>query len=61
MVRPIGVAALFLVTFAIEEAVDDTVIWPATALVVALSTVVHGLTGAPGRAAYARTRQPNSS
>ena len=58
---PIGVAALFLVTFAIEEAVDDTVIWPATALVVALSTVVHGLTGTPGRAAYARTRQPNSS
>ncbi len=51
---PIGVAALFLATFAHEQGVDDPIVWSATTAVVAASTVVHGVTAAPGRALMGR-------
>ena len=53
---PMGVAALFFVTLALEEGVDVPEVWPAVALVVAVSTLVHGITGAPGRTLYERSR-----
>jgi NhaP-type Na+/H+ or K+/H+ antiporter len=51
---PIGVAALFYIGHAEEEGVTDPVIWAAGSLIVAVSTVVHGLTAGPARVAYRR-------
>ena len=55
---PMGAAALFFVTLAIEEHASEPQLWPAVALVVAASTVVHGVTAAPGRQLYARSAGP---
>lgn len=55
---PMGVAALFYVTLALEDQVRVPELWPAVALVVAASTVVHGVTAAPGRRAYERSGAP---
>lgn len=52
---PIGAAALYYATLAHEEHAAAEVVWPAAALVVAASTVVHGVTGTPARALYQRT------
>ena len=53
---PIGVAALFYVGHAHEQGITDPAVWGATTLVVAVSTVVHGLTTGPARWLY-RQRQ----
>lgn len=50
---PMGAAGLFFGTLALEEHAEGLLVWPAVALVIALSTVVHGATSAPVRAAYA--------
>lgn len=55
---PMGAAALFFATLAIEERAAEPELWPAVALVVAASTVVHGITAAPGRQLYARSVGP---
>lgn len=54
---PIGVSALFYLTFSEDEGVVDPRLWAAGSLVVAASTVVHGVTSAPGRGLYRRTAQ----
>lgn len=51
---PMGAAALFFATLAHEEHAAAGVVWPAVAFVVACSTIVHGVTAAPVRAAYGR-------
>ncbi len=51
---PMGVAALFFVTLAHERGATTPAVWPAVASVVAVSTLVHGVTAAPGRSIYAR-------
>ena len=56
---PMGVAALFFVTLALEEGTRLPELWPAVALVVAASTVVHGITAAPGRQLYERSDAPS--
>lgn len=57
---PIGVAALFYLGHAEKEGVADPRLWAAGSLIVAVSTVVHGLTAGPARVAY-RSRQPSGS
>lgn len=52
---PIGAAAIFYATRAHEQHAAADVVWPAAALVVTASTVVHGMTGTPARALYQRT------
>ncbi|MBQ1016840.1 cation:proton antiporter [Micromonospora sp. D93] len=54
---PIGVSALFYLTFSDEEGARDPLLWAAGSLVVVLSTVVHGVTAMPARRWYARGRQ----
>lgn len=49
---PVGVSALFYLALSHEEGVTDPKLWAAGTLVVATSTVVHGVTSAPGRRAY---------
>lgn len=49
---PMGVAALFFVTSGIEKGIAEEPLWPIVALVVAASTIVHGVTAAPGRRIY---------
>ena len=56
---PMGAAALFFATLAIEEHAAEPGLWPAVALVVAASTIVHGITAAPGRQLYARSAGPS--
>lgn len=56
---PMGAAALFFVTLALEEKAGVPQLWPAVALVVAASTVVHGVTAAPGRLLYERSAAPS--
>lgn len=51
---PMGAAALFFATKAHERHAAAEVVWPVAALVVAASTVVHGVTAAPLRALYQR-------
>ena len=51
---PMGAAALFFATLALEEHAASGVVWPAVAFVVACSTVVHGVTAAPLRAVYGK-------
>ena len=59
---PIGVSALFYLALESERLGVEPVVLAAGSLVVAASTVVHGVTAAPGRAAYrALTRSPDSS
>lgn len=51
---PIGVAAIFYLGHLHEQGVTDPVVWAAGTLVVASSTVVHGLTAGPARLLYQR-------
>ncbi|MBR7742059.1 cation:proton antiporter [Phycicoccus sp. BSK3Z-2] len=51
---PVGVSALFYLSLTAEEGVADPRVWAAGSLVVAASTVVHGVTSAPGRRLYRR-------
>lgn len=44
-----GVAALFYLTEAVHEGAADERLWAAGTLVVAASTVVHGVTATPAR------------
>ena len=54
---PIGVSAIFYLTFSEDEGVVDPRVWAAGSLVVAASTVVHGVTSAPGRRLYQRATE----
>ncbi|SCL14319.1 NhaP-type Na+/H+ or K+/H+ antiporter [Micromonospora nigra] len=54
---PIGVSALFYVTFSEHEGVRDPRLWAAGSLVVVASTVVHGITATPARRRYAGAAQ----
>lgn len=58
---PMGAAALFFATTARAEHATEPEVWPAVALVVAASTVVHGITAAPGRALYERVTHSRRS
>lgn len=49
---PVGVSALFYLTLEAERYGVDPVVLSAGAMVVAVSTIAHGLTSAPGRALY---------
>jgi NhaP-type Na+/H+ or K+/H+ antiporter len=51
---PVGVSALFYLTFSEDEGVSDPRLWAAGSLVVAASAVAHGMTAAPGRRLYQR-------
>lgn len=51
---PVGVSALFYLTYSQREGARDPRLWSAGSLVVVASTVVHGLTAMPGRRWYAR-------
>ncbi|MQA35355.1 cation:proton antiporter domain-containing protein [Modestobacter roseus] len=51
---PVGVSALFYLSFSEEEGVTDPRLWAAGTLVVAASTLAHGVTSAPGRRRYRR-------
>ncbi|MFJ2081141.1 hypothetical protein ACI2KV_24710 [Micromonospora chokoriensis] len=51
---PVGVSALFYLTYSQDEGVRDPRLWAAGSLVVAASTVVYGVTAMPGRLWYAR-------
>lgn len=51
---PIGVSALFYLSFSADEGVTDPRLWPAGSLLVAASTVVYGVTATPGRHLYRR-------
>jgi NhaP-type Na+/H+ or K+/H+ antiporter len=55
---PIGVSALFYLTLESERLSIDPVVLVAGSLVVAVSTVVHGLTAALGRVAYRKVAGP---
>ncbi|MFC0005548.1 cation:proton antiporter domain-containing protein [Micromonospora siamensis] len=55
---PIGVSALFYLTFSRDEGAHDPLLWTAGSLVVALSTLVHGVTAMPGRRWYAAAGPP---
>jgi NhaP-type Na+/H+ or K+/H+ antiporter len=55
---PIGVSALFYLTLEADRIGVDPVVLAAGSLVVAASTVVHGLTAAPGRVAYRIVTRP---
>lgn len=52
---PIGVAALYYLGHAHHEGVTNPDIWAAGSLVIAASTVVHGLTTGLGRLAFQRS------
>jgi NhaP-type Na+/H+ or K+/H+ antiporter len=51
---PIGVSALFYLVLAEEEGAGIPELWTAGSLVVAISVVAYGVTGAPGRQLYGR-------
>lgn len=53
---PIGVAALLYLAEAKRMGAADAGVWAAGTLVIAASTVVHGVTAAPGRRLFARVR-----
>ncbi|MCZ2860435.1 cation:proton antiporter domain-containing protein [Blastococcus sp. VKM Ac-2987] len=55
---PIGVSALFYLTLESERLQLDPVVLVAGTLVVAVSTVVHGLTATPGRVVYRKVAGP---
>lgn len=54
---PMGVAALFYLGHAQEQSVTDPRLWAAGTLVIAVSTVVHGLTAGPSRVLYERAHE----
>jgi sodium/hydrogen antiporter len=58
---PIGVSALFYLALEAERLAVDPVVLAAGSLVVAASTVVHGVTSSPGRVLYRRTRKATDS
>ena len=51
---PIGVSALFYLALEAERVGADPIVLSAGSLVVVVSTVVHGVTAAPGRVLYRR-------
>ncbi|MDQ3932120.1 MAG: cation:proton antiporter, partial [Actinomycetota bacterium] len=51
---PIGIAALYYLTYVAEKGVPDTTIWAAGSMVIAASTLAHGMTTLPGRRAYTK-------
>jgi NhaP-type Na+/H+ or K+/H+ antiporter len=51
---PIGVSAVFYLAFSVEEGAKDPRVFAAGMAVVAVSTVLHGVTAIPGRRLYAR-------
>ena len=51
---PIGVSAMFYLSFSEEEGVTDPRLWAAGTLIVAASTLAHGVSAAPGRRLYRR-------
>lgn len=55
---PIGVSAIFYLCLEAERLAVDPVVLAAGSLVVAASTVVHGITSSPGRVLYRRTQAP---
>ncbi len=57
---PVGVSALFYLSFSEEEGVQDPRLWAVGSLVVATSTVVHGVSAAPGRWLYRRAASRSS-
>ncbi|NED97039.1 sodium:proton exchanger [Phytoactinopolyspora alkaliphila] len=58
---PVGVSALFYLTLEADRLGVDPVVLGAGALVVAASTVAHGVTSAPGRLLYRRAaHEPRS-
>lgn len=57
---PMGVAALFYLGHAEEQGVTDSRLWAAGTLVIAVSTVVHGLSAGPARLAYRRWSKSSS-
>ncbi|WBB50366.1 sodium:proton antiporter [Verrucosispora sp. WMMA2044] len=57
---PVGVSALFYLTHSQQNGVADPRLWAAGSLAVVASTVVHGVTAAPGRRWYVR-RPPAST
>ncbi|MEV4543300.1 cation:proton antiporter domain-containing protein [Micromonospora echinaurantiaca] len=54
---PIGVSALFYLTYSHANGARDPRLWAAGSLVVALSTLVHGVTATLGRRWYAARSQ----
>ncbi|MDK3257651.1 cation:proton antiporter [Blastococcus capsensis] len=55
---PIGISALFYLTLESERLSIDPVVLVAGSLVVAVSTLVHGLTATPGRVLYRKVAGP---
>ncbi|MDQ3716254.1 MAG: cation:proton antiporter, partial [Actinomycetota bacterium] len=51
---PMGVSSLFYALLAAEEGVEDPRLFAVVTLIVAASTVVHGVTAAGGRALHTR-------
>ncbi len=51
---PVGVAALFYLTLAIQEGAAGDTAWAAGTFAIAASTVIHGVTATPGRRVYDR-------
>ncbi|MFV2008228.1 MULTISPECIES: hypothetical protein [unclassified Micromonospora] len=49
---PIGVSALFYLTYSFAEGATDFRLWTAGTLVIAASTLVHGVTATAGRRWY---------
>jgi len=49
---PIGVSALFYLTYSYAEGATDSRLWAAGTLVIAASTLVHGVTATAGRRWY---------
>lgn len=58
---PVGVSALFYLTLEAERLGVKPDVLAAGTLIVVVSTVAHGLTTAPGRAAYRKATQRGSS
>lgn len=57
---PIGVSALFYLTMEADRVHLPSVVVAAGSLLVAASTVAHGLTSAPGRVLYRRTAEADT-
>ena len=58
---PIGVSALFYVTLEADRMHLPAVVPATGALLVAASTLVHGVTSAPGRVLYRRTDERSAA
>jgi len=57
---PMGVSAVFYLVLSADEGVDDPRLFAAGTLVVAASTLVHGVTALPGRRLYAAHASPSA-